>query len=814
MRLLFLALLITFSAFSGDPARADLLDDAMQAHQAGIPEVSITKLRQFLETPQTQTRAETARILLARCLIETQKMAEAAQVLESATGPEAIFLRAQEALRSRQFKEAADWFEQLTRSTSEFSVDARLGLADTQEATGDLDAALKTLSPLMADERTADPRAKLIAAEIYGAQSKIPEAERVISGLRAKSRKTEIENICLEGELALKQGNLDAAADFFNEVLEKPEDRTFRIVAVARLGLAKVLVQKQEYEEAENDLEKLISEQPRSEVLGDLFQNLFEIYARESNPETAELARWAAEDPEISGPDRPAYALYYLMRLQLQQGLTSEAAQNCRILVDRFPDHSTTVDACLILGDQEIAAGRFDEATKQLENLLDRVPNLSPRDRFRVDYLLGEANYSRGKASVASDIFHHLSTQFSHDRQNTLFNWAVCSLQAGDGSAFEEAFRELEDRKPQEKLIGDLLFDKGVLEAKAGNAAADETLKRFLKEFPDRPQKAQASLIQAEIRMTRQPPDLKGARQALSEVAAKGDSNAGEEVDRIRFFAAAADPSQNARSVQALAQDYLQKYPDSPARPEVRLKLGELYFRNDDFPNAQTQFELVKEDSPDSPLVETALFLAGEAARKSLNSSSVDRAISLFEEVYKLGGPLKFQARVEQAATMRQAKREREAIVLLDDLLTQDPPPDIRYQALDAKGEGLFTLAANEPQMYGQAVSTFDALLSSEGLPTAWKQRALYQKGKCFEKLGKPDEALSTYYDVLAAEGDGDQLWFFRAGFDAAQILEDRGSWSSAAAVYEKLADTRGARSEEARNRLTRLRLEHFLWPG
>ena len=167
-----------------------------------------------------------------------------------------------------------------------------------------------------------------------------------------------------------------------------------------------------------------------------------------------------------------------------------------------------------------------------------------------------------------------------------------------------------------------------------------------------------------------------------------------EKTDRVKFFVAASDPSQNARSVQALAQDYLQKYPDSTAKAEVRLKLGELYFRENDFPNAQTQFELVERGFADSPLVETALFLAGEAARKSLNSASVDRAISLFEDVYKLGGPLKFQARLEQATTMRQTKHESEAIVLLDDLLSQNPPTDIRYQALEGKGESLFTLGS------------------------------------------------------------------------------------------------------------------------
>ena len=70
-------------------------------------------------------------------------------MLESATGPEATFLKAQEALRSRRFTEAAIYFTELVGSTNEFSLEARLGLADAQKATGELDAALQTLDPLI-----------------------------------------------------------------------------------------------------------------------------------------------------------------------------------------------------------------------------------------------------------------------------------------------------------------------------------------------------------------------------------------------------------------------------------------------------------------------------------------------------------------------------------------------------------------------------------------------------------------------------------------------------------------------------------------
>jgi tetratricopeptide (TPR) repeat protein len=181
--------------------------------------------------------------------------------------------------------------------------------------------------------------------------------------------------------------------------------------------------------------------------------------------------------------------------------------------------------------------------------------------------------------------------------------------------------------------------------------------------------------------------------------------------------------------------------------------------------------------------------------------------------VYKLGGTLRFQARLEQAYAKRQVHQESEAITLLDDLLALKPPVDIRLEALEVKGQAQFALGTQDPASYLQAKQSFAALAGPEN-PAEWRQRGLYEAGKCFEKLGRTDDALTAYYDALDLGGaTGDQVWFFRAGFDAAQILERRRAWSSAGAVYEKLANTRSGRAAEAKERLTKLRLEHFLWP-
>jgi len=49
-------------------------------------------------------------------------------------------------------------------------------------------------------------------------------------------------------------------------------------------------------------------------------------------------------------------------------------------------------------------------------------------------------------------------------------------------------------------------------------------------------------------------------------------------------------------------------------------------------------------------------------------------------------------------------------------------------------------------------------------------------------------------------------------GFNAGRLLEDDSKWESAAVIYQKLASAGGTRSDEAKARLSRIRLEHFLW--
>ena len=57
-----------------------------------------------------------------------------------------------------------------------------------------------------------------------------------------------------------------------------------------------------------------------------------------------------------------------------------------------------------------------------------------------------------------------------------------------------------------------------------------------------------------------------------------------------------------------------------------------------------------------------------------------------------------------------------------------------------------------------------------------------------------------------------DQFWFYKAGLEAARLLEDQQDWPAAIAIYDQMASAKGPQREELTQRARRLRLEHFIW--
>ena len=273
-------------------------------------------------------------------------------------------------------------------------------------------------------------------------------------------------------------------------------------------------------------------------------------------------------------------------------------------------------------------------------------------------------------------------------------------------------------------------------------------------------------------------------------------------------------PRDDAKVVE-IARRFVMKYPASVMLPDVRMKLGQVYFRNEDYANAETQFATLAKENPASPYAENALFLAGQSAMKTINTGAIDRALGLFDQVVKRDGSFKLYAR-QQQAIVQSGRDEAEAVKLYDIILTAQPPPEpeLRHAALCAKGNSLANLGRTEPKQLEAALLVYDELAAS-GAPPAWRNQALYKKAAALEQLGRSQDALTAFYDVLARSTaeDREYLWYYKAGFDAARVFEAAKEWESAIGIYEKMASSEGPRAAEARERVKRLRLEHFIWP-
>ena len=125
-----------------------------------------------------------------------------------------------------------------------------------------------------------------------------------------------------------------------------------------------------------------------------------------------------------------------------------------------------------------------------------------------------------------------------------------------------------------------------------------------------------------------------------------------------------------------LAGRFLRDHPGSAHADDVRMKLGQVHFRNNHYPNAETEFTLLAQRNPSGPYAEAALFLAGRAAMRTLNSGAVGRALGLFEQVAQRGGPLKLYARQQQASIQHSLGKENETIIIYENILSATPPPE------------------------------------------------------------------------------------------------------------------------------------------
>ena len=788
---------------------------ASQPLDEGVPEVAVGRLQQLLRSNLAPQEKRNVLLKLSEALVAAGNGEAALKVLGD---PQLRNLSAWNFLQGQAFASLGSWPEALTaydkalgaERNSALRADELFGKAEALRALDQKDEALRVLAMLFDDQRWA-VRARFRATELLLDKHDVVSAGNMLSKAQPQSPLEKQERRFLRGRIETELHHPEKALALFETILNKTEQAHHSLVIATLFAISDVHLQLKTAEAADDVLEKFIEHHPADPELGKIFRKLDQVYETERKPSRSELSRWSRDPAQV----RRAFAQWYLARADLRAGNRAAALADFRDFVSGIVKRPELIDGYLEFALLQKENHRFDDAL----GILDAARSMLPRagDLAKINWLTAQIQYEAKRFEIAAKEFEKVAHSHPSLTTNALFNASLGWLQVSNEGRFAADYQELSGSAKNDESPADLLLERGLLQAAQGDTKAENSLRAFLRAFPASKRVSEAWVALAEIAFHASPSRLDEARADLAHaMESQPTVVARERADYLNIWIEDAAVKVDELKVLSLANQFVRDHPTSAFILDVRMKLAEAYYRREDFANAQTQFELLVAHNPNGPLAEKALFFAAESAVASMAPASLEHALTLFDEVVRKDGELRWAARNEQAVIERKLGKPQDALALYDEVLKGNAKAGEKREALCGKGDIYLEMGATATENYKHAIENYDQLIADTGAPPHWRNQALFKKGVSLEKLGDQAGSLAIFYRVLENEGkpgkSGEFFWFYKAGFNAARLLEEEAKWDSAAAVYQKLAAAEGMRSDEAKSRLAQLRLEHFLW--
>ena len=776
-------------------AWASPLEDARQALGDGQVQVAIYKLTSNDRKWSSPAEQAAADLLLAEALIAAGRYQESVTRLSRLAegNPSARFWLAEAYAALEEPEKALPLYQSLA-GLPEFASRAAVGQARALKELWRSGDALVILEA-RAKAAPEDEAVFLEWAEQALDAGDLGAAEKALTGLKTASARTNY----LRGRVHLARKEPAEARAIFDTISTCPAQLAAGL-AIARAEAELLL---KEPAEAEKILESFIAENATLPGLAEVFAALDRVYAAQTSASSTELRRWAEDSANAL---RAGYALFYLARNEVRSGNSSRGRDYYRQFVEKYPGNPLGLEARAELARALLAEGQPGPALALLES----------ESGGRASFLRGRAEAALGRFKDAEASFLDASETPALERE-ALANAALCAMLAGVPAEKNEAATRLRGVAGGEAALDRLEF----LTAMHLAAKRDPTAAARLAALADSssPHAAQARLALAEWQAAQL--DYEGARTQLRKVSTQDASNAAlqERAAALGVFVADTGEPKADAEVKRLAEAFLKTYPDSAFAPEIYMKLGEMLYRRGDYLAARGAFGEVAEKFPNSPLAEKAVFLSARAMERSMDPKTMAEAIEVYETVATKGGSLGQRARLAQAMLFNALKKPKDALGVFDKILESKPDPELRATALTEAGETLFAQGEADPSNYQRAIATWKQLADDPSASRMWSNQARFRMGAAYEKLNQPDAALDAYYTVIArgpseAKGGGEPeyFWYYKAGFEAGKLLEERELWKEAIAVYEKISTVDGPRAGEAAERIKKLRLANFIW--
>jgi tetratricopeptide (TPR) repeat protein len=814
------------------PLRADPSDDEVRALKAaqqslkeGAFDLATTRAAGLLKEYPKSELAPQAKLVEAQALYQVGRSDAALAALNLSSSQmtprqwaDTVYWQAEALLDMGRWPEADQKFRMLLglRDDNDHADEAQIGLAWALFKEGKEADALALINAPIKGSRGSDAlrqNAQLLGAKIELSDRQFKEAIGALTALLASSPDKEVAfeaNYWL-GETYIANNEPDKAVAAYQLVTGDPQAFPRWVVARAWFGQARAQHALQQNDQAMLAYEQAyqLTENPATQL------EAFRAYlncARDSGqlPDAVTKLQEFAKTSDAAAP-----GALLAIGTALADGQDSDRAIGVlESLLVAYPASPSIPAANDQLGQLYARANRVPDAIKAFNACIAAGgdPELVRSARSQLGcVLLGQAHDYAGAAAQ----FALISSGTDAAAENASYNFLLAQADLGKTDMFLKDKGEFEKRFPKSTYLKPLALAEGRLLTAAGKT--DDAKAAYERGIADAGAAVdQEALLQALADLQYQTNDLPGTLATSQMIVDQFPNDSFAAAQRgilIKYELKQLTEDQVEDALVKLAQ----KYKDQPAAPDAYFHLGEFYMNHQDYVRAQDAFQQLITSYPNSDEAGTAYFYAGRAAFAHQDYAS---ALSLLDKVPD-ASPFKPDARLWQGRVYQQQQNFPQAQILYDSVLATEKAGPLFVEASLLKGECLFAQGGQDPGNYTLALAAFSQILQSKDGTIADRNEAAVRLAKCLDKLGRTDEALGKYLDVVYGKVAGDDVnsplppefsWQIEAGSQAGRILESRKDWRGAIEVYKRLEQIGGPHAQDFHDLINKLRRDNYIY--
>ncbi len=825
------ALALAFFPLCADPSDDEerALKGAEQSFRDGAFDLCNDRVAAMLKKYPKSELAARAQLVQAQALYQLGRSDAALAALNLAPDqvPEnlradTLFWQAESLLDLQKWPDAEQRYRTLLalKDPGDRADAANLGLAWALYKQGREGDALPLILALVKNkgDSPAGQAAQLLLAKIDLAKKQFKEA---IAALQALLATNPDKGIAFEterwlGETYAANSQPDQAAAAFQKITSDPQAFPKTLVARAFLGLGEAQHALHQNDQAMLAYEQTYKLTENEDTQQDAFRAYLEC-ARASGqlPEAVAKLQDFAKSSDVSAPG----ALFAIGAVLAEDHEDDKAIGVLESLLVAYGTSTWVPAANFQLGQLYARTNKPDQAIKALQNCI--AANADPEMVRSAHSQLGSVllNETRDYADAAAQ-FALISAGTDASAESASYNFLIAQAHLAKPEDFAKAEADFEKRFPKSGYFKSIAWAQGQLLANANRTDdAKAVYQRAIATGGSGPD--QEELLKELADLQYQTNDLHGAIATYKQIVAQFPDDALTAAQRsilVSFELKQLTEDQ----VEAQLVDLAQKYKNAAGAPDAWFRLGEFYFNHQDYVRAQDAFQQLTANFPTSPNVDSAYFYAGRAAFAHQDYVAAGALLEKVPDTSPLKPDARFwEGRVYQQQPTPQLTNFTQAITFYNATLATEKSGPRFVEANLYKGQCLFALGPQDPANYTKALDAFSQILNSKEGTVADRNEAAVRSGKCLEKLGRADDALQLYLDVLYGRIAGDDAsspappefsWQFEAGSAAGSIREKRKDWRGAIEIYKRLEQIGGAHAQNFHDLVNKLRRDNYIY--